>query len=110
MCFTKGYQKIIFHAVDGQKGEEAVREYKRYETEIIPTHMIRVRKGDKNELERENVGEQEKGKTEYREMKPPRIEKRGDKRPMSEPRHEHQNQKRLRTVISDNTMCRYRGS
>ena len=30
------------------------------------THMIRVRKGDKNELERENVGEQERGKTEYR--------------------------------------------
>jgi hypothetical protein len=30
------------------------------------THMIIVRKGDKNELERENVGEQERGKTEYR--------------------------------------------
>jgi hypothetical protein len=28
--------------------------------------MIRVRKGDKNELEREKVGEQERGKTEYR--------------------------------------------
>jgi hypothetical protein len=95
---------MIFHAVDGQKGEEAVREYKRYETEIIPTHMIRVRKGDKNEPEREKVGEQEKGKTEYREMKPSRIEKRGD-RPMSQPRHEHQNQKRLRTVISETIQC-----
>ena len=38
-------------------------------------------------------------------MKPPRIEKRGDKRPMSEPRHEHQNQKRLRTVISETIQC-----
>jgi hypothetical protein len=34
-------------------------------------------------------------------MELPRIEKRADKRPMSEPIHEHQNQKRLGTVISE---------
>ena len=38
-------------------------------------------------------------------MEPPIIEKRGDKRPMSEPRHENQNQKRLRTVISETIQC-----
>jgi hypothetical protein len=64
-----------------------------------------VKKGDKNELEREKFGEQERGKIEYKEMEPPIIEKRGDKRPMSEPRHENQNQKRLRTVISETIHC-----
>jgi hypothetical protein len=38
-------------------------------------------------------------------MEPPIIEKRGDKRPMSEPRHENQNQKRPRTVISETIQC-----
>jgi hypothetical protein len=57
---------MLLFSRDGKKGEEAVREYKKYETEIMPAHMIRVRKGDKNELEREKVGEQERGKTEYR--------------------------------------------
>jgi hypothetical protein len=53
---------MLLFSRDGKKGEEAVREYRRYETEVMPTHITRVKKGDKNELEREKVGEQEKGK------------------------------------------------
>jgi hypothetical protein len=71
----------------------------------MPTHITTVKKGDKNELEKEKVGEQERGKIEYKEMEPPIIEKRGNKRPMSEPRHENQTQKRLRTVISETIHC-----
>ena len=43
---------MLLFSRDGKKGGEAVKEYKKYETEIMPTHMIRVRKGDKKELER----------------------------------------------------------
>jgi hypothetical protein len=96
---------MLLFSRDGKKGEEAVREYRRYETEVMPTHITRVKKGDKNEPEKEKVGEQERGKIEYKEMEPPIIEKRGDKRPMSEPRHENRNQKRLRTVISETIHC-----
>ena len=53
---------MVLFSRDGKKGEEVVREYRRYETEVMPTHITRVKKGDKNELEREKVGEQEKGK------------------------------------------------
>lgn len=64
-----------------------------------------MRKGNKKELEREKVEEQEKGKTEHREMETPRIVKRAGKRPMSEPREEYQMQNHPRTVISEKIQC-----
>ena len=57
---------MLLFSRDGKKGEEAVREYRRYETQVMPTHITRVKKGDKNEPEKEKVGEQERGKIEYK--------------------------------------------
>lgn len=51
---------MVLFSRDGKKGEGAVKEYRRYETEIMPTYITRVLKGDREEPEREKVEEQDK--------------------------------------------------